>query len=184
MSTASLTGNRILLAGLLLIALAATLTGLLSVSPPPPPGAAVSLAARPTWPYAWAQAAVADGVSPARAEALRAEAAALGPSERNLRTSLAVQALRLWPQLSASAQRQAEADIVFALRTQAQTVLNTAFTLRREEQVCPLWQEGGDIAQVCANMRGLRRICDHPKANAELQRWCFARGALPVGRDG
>lgn len=173
-------GLRRIAASLLLLAAAAGVAwGLVHIHAPPAVRDEVSLAQRPTWPYAWLDAA---SEQPQQAEALRAQAVALGPSERPLRTSLALQALQLWPQLSEQGREQARQDILFALKVQPQIVLRTAFGLRREQLVCPLWQDGGDIAQVCANMSGVRRICDRPNPNFQLQSWCFEHGVLSPGR--
>lgn len=173
------TGRRAVASLLLALCSAAVLLGLLHIPPPPGPQADVGIAQRPTWPYAWALAA---SQQPQHAEALRAQAVKLGPSERNLRARMALQALRDWPQLSAQGREQARANLLFALQVQPQETLRTAFSLRRENLVCPLWTQGGDIATVCANMAGVRRICDRPHSSLQLSAWCFERGVLEPSR--
>ncbi|SER22099.1 hypothetical protein SAMN04488038_1229 [Solimonas aquatica] len=173
-------GRRAAASTLLMLFAAAVLFGLWRVPAPPTPQEDVSLAQRPTWPYAWALAAQQQ---PQQAEALRAQAVALGPSERNLRTRLALRELHDWSQLSPQGREQARADLRFALQVQPQNLLRTAFSLRREQLVCALWTQGGDIAQVCANMAGVRRICDRPHTTLQLSAWCFEHGVLPAPRD-
>lgn len=149
----------------------------------PARGIAPSIATHPTWPQAWMaevqRLAAADDFS-ARFDTALARVIQLGPSERQMRQTLALLALQHWARLSPEAQRLSADNLRFALHALPQQVLVKAFQLRHETLVCGLWSEGGTIAEVCERQRQLRSLCDRSNMNQELANFCLERGATPL----
>jgi hypothetical protein len=168
----------------MLLGAAGIVWGLIRVPPPPAPADRVDIAQRPTWPHGWAgratdRAVIRDFSSGFGYEL--ATARQLGPSERNLRASLARLAVVHWAQLDAQMRDDAMSDIRFALNTQPRELLFEAFRLHREDLVCgPAAENAPLVPEVCERFAGLRKLCDDPGDNLELRRWCLVRNALPV----
>lgn len=168
----------------MLCGVAGIVWGLLRVPPPPASAARVDIALRPTWPHGWAGRAIGRTVAGDFSSGFEYEittARLLGPSERNLRASLAKLGVVHWPQLNATMREGSAADIRFVLRTQPRELLFEAFRLHREALVCgPAAVDAPMVQEVCERFAGLRKLCDRPGDNLELRRWCLVRNALPV----